>query len=741
MLCFFLLFWAGMIVIGAIGFKFGKPQRLVYGTDYKGRTCGTDAGVEGNYYITYPRTTEDLILNSGVKNPLDYKFYGICTKKCPAKGDIVCNYEVPPPADAVDCLTRFPYPSTSSNGVPCSQFKDNCWYTPQSTSSTMYHCLPDYEATGALNSICVFPVADPPLLATDSACVLVQDTRFNNQTKPAQPNLLFDQLQTTRQVWGRYFGDLNRAWWVILLCSVAITIFFGYVWMFMLKYCTGFIVWVTIFLMVVSFVLLTGFFYWKAGILAGSQLGMLSSQLNAVTSSASQLIPQSFNDNESNRETYKWIAYVSTGFCVILVLIIAALRTSIRTAIAVIKLGAEAVKALPSLLLMPLTNVAAISLFGMWWIFVAAALATSGTITTSSLEADALAGYKSLCASAPSSRLCVNQTTVGNLTISSVSDMKVNNYLLIYHCFGLLWTANFIQGITVMTIAGAVCGWYFSLNETGNPEVEKYRYTQGRLPVFSSLYRTCRYYLGTVALGSLLIGIVQFIRACCYYLQRQLKGNQNNKALQWAFCCIQCCLKMLQSLVEMITRNAYILVALKDISFCTAGRRVFSLILNNAATLAVVNVLGEIIMFIAKITISIAAAFFAYLIIERHPDFMSTGKTPISSSWMPVLATLFFSYIVASGFLVVFDLSVDTVLVCYVVDIEENAKRGGGAVPGHVKADKLHIKERVNAQKLADSAEPVRGTKAAAPTAGTTAGTATAPSVSAAGAPSAYGKA
>jgi hypothetical protein len=35
---------AGMIIIGAIAIKYGKWQRLVYGTDYKGMVCGADEG-------------------------------------------------------------------------------------------------------------------------------------------------------------------------------------------------------------------------------------------------------------------------------------------------------------------------------------------------------------------------------------------------------------------------------------------------------------------------------------------------------------------------------------------------------------------------------------------------------------------------------------------------------------------------------------------------------------------------
>jgi hypothetical protein len=110
-----------MLALGAIGIRYGKPQRLgewgvaardkpvrarpqpvaelaqpphspplrlvtppsaapspvaVYGTDYLGRTCGVDAGVASLKYTTYPRVTEDFIVNVGKSNPLDYKFYG-----------------------------------------------------------------------------------------------------------------------------------------------------------------------------------------------------------------------------------------------------------------------------------------------------------------------------------------------------------------------------------------------------------------------------------------------------------------------------------------------------------------------------------------------------------------------------------------------------------------------------------------------------------------------------------------
>ncbi len=74
-----------MLVIGGIGLKYGKWQRMVYGTDYTGAVCGADTGREGLRYTAYPRTNEDFVANLGKTNPLDYKFYGICVESCPGE--------------------------------------------------------------------------------------------------------------------------------------------------------------------------------------------------------------------------------------------------------------------------------------------------------------------------------------------------------------------------------------------------------------------------------------------------------------------------------------------------------------------------------------------------------------------------------------------------------------------------------------------------------------------------------
>jgi hypothetical protein len=117
------------------------------------------------------------------------------------------------------------------------------------------------------------------------------------------------------------------------------------------------------------------------------------------------------------------MAYVMTAVTLIILAMIIALRKAIKTAVRVIKLGAESLQKLPSLVFFPLTTVVALTGFlvcvnsvvfsslkpaqkhtllrlQLWWIFVAASLATAGELKAVDAASDVLAGIKQVQASA-----------------------------------------------------------------------------------------------------------------------------------------------------------------------------------------------------------------------------------------------------------------------------------------------------------------------------------------------------
>lgn len=674
---FFFLFWVGMVVIAGVAFHKGHPTRLLYGTDYLGRTCGEDE-VHGLKYITYPRTAEDYLINLGV-NPLDMKFYGVCVSACPHQFDVVCNSNpallaliaaspaLYSQANMLACANRT---SPAPAGVACNTVIDNCWVTPVDTVSTLFHCLPVKEYNQTNVAKCIFPSTVTSALSP--FCVLAEESVSGTVQKPAHQNLVFEYLSTGAAVWSRYFGDIQRTWYVIVICGVLVAMVLSLVWLLLMKWFTFAMVVLAIVLTVCICIAITLFCYFKAGILDATTVSSFTDQ---VSSTYSNKLQDSLTASEQNKTRFKIAAYVFTVITILIVCVAVALRKSIATAVNVIKLGVRAVGNAPGVLIFPVFTVVLLVSLLIWWVFVAAAMASSGTITLSDL-----APFNSTFSSLPSL----------NTNFSVVKDDNIMKYLLIYHFFGLLWTNQFIQGIGMVTIAGACSGWYFSCNETLNPDVEKLRYAQPRFATLASFLRTVRYSLGSIAFGGLLIAIVQAVRAALAYAQRQSKQlAEGNRAVKALVCCVQCCLKALQAFIEVVTRNAYIYIALKGSSFCEAGRNVFSIMSANIMVLAVVNLLSEIIAFLGKVLVSCASGFICFWYVERTAKFGPGGTDEVSSSWLPVILSMLFAYCVSSGFLYVYDMAVDSMLVCHILDCEENADRNGGSsahkVPVHFK--------------------------------------------------------
>lgn len=699
-------------------------------------------------YITYPKIAEDFVANYGKVDYTQYKFYGICVSACPGALSVTCNYAstsddaktaatlvaaaTAPAAlrNVQGCITSGSTASGSTSvtvgaaSASCAQIQKNCWINPAPTAPVLFRCIPVYNTTATSAGVCSYPegVSSPD----DPRCLLKTTTATGTTVQPAKTNALFDQLNSTRSLWGRYFGDLARAWWVILVCAVGFSIITGFTFVTFLKYFTGCMVWTIIALSVGLTAFLTAFFYYKAGLipLSASQSAAVAAATTSVAGGISVPYSVSLSGTGAGSD-YAIIAYVATAVLLVMLCIVVATMSSINTAIEVIKLGTDALRATPSLVFFPCTNVITMGLFLVWWLFVAACLASAGDITTSSVTGDLAAGaakYNAAIAANPllsglGLAIANSTSATANATLASFSSSSIANYLLIYHFFGLLWTVNFIAGISTVTVAGAVGAWYFSCmpaDVEADPKMAALKYDRGRCSVLAALWRTVRFHVGSVAAGSLLISIVSFIQVVVAYVTYRLKAAaEKNSALKFLLCCANCCLMCLKVCIEVITRNSYIYVAIKGEGFLSSGRRVFGLVMAHGSVFAVVNVLGELIMLLGKVLIAVVSAFAAYLIIEQTKDFQAGGAQAITSSWLPILVTLFFAYFIGSGFMSIFDLAVDTVLVCYVTDIDENLARNGGnaahAVPIHMKADKLDIKGRVAKQEAMDADAAGRG--------------------------------
>ena len=169
---------------------------------------------------------------------------------------------------------------------------------------------------------------------------------------------------------------------------------------------------------------------------------------------------------------------------------------------------------------------------------------------------------------------------------------------------------------------GRYAHWYFFRQDD--------RYST-RFPLVQSLYRTLRYHLGSLAFGAFLIAIVQLARIFAEYLDRQTKQFQEgNKMLMLAMKCVKLVLFCLEKTVKFITGYCYIYIALQGSSFCFACFSVFTLIITNAAQLAVNTLVRTILTYMQLIAVPLACYQVRHL--PRSPPSFDGISAPLPPS-------------------------------------------------------------------------------------------------------------
>lgn len=100
-------------------------------------------------------------------------------------------------------------------------------------------------------------------------------------------------------------------------------------------------------------------------------------------------------------------------------------------------------------------------------------------------------------------------TQKGNTPLPSVSWSDETKQIWYYHLFALFWIVAFFIGALQFIVAATAAQWYFS---HGTDQA-------GKGSVCKSLYWSIRYHLGSLAIGSLLLAIIMFIRFIFEYMR------------------------------------------------------------------------------------------------------------------------------------------------------------------------------------------------------------------------------
>lgn len=204
--------------------------------------------------------------------------------------------------------------------------------------------------------------------------------------------------------------------------------------------------------------------------------------------------------------------------------------------------------------------------------------------------------------------------------------------------------------------------WYFSRKDIKDNDG-----IAGDSDVWKGMVWSWRYHCGSLALGSSILTCMWLIRGLFEYVGNKMEqASGENACTKCLVCSVRCCLDCFDRFLRFLNTNAYIYMAISGESFCPSALHSFLLILKNSAKFAFVNGIESFFMFLAKFCISVLTTLFGWFLILVWTN--SQGATV--SPFIPCCFIFLFAYIVSAIFIGIFEVSSNTILQCYLIDVD-----------------------------------------------------------------------
>ncbi|CAL8103002.1 unnamed protein product [Orchesella dallaii] len=627
----YITFCCILLLIGVFAYVYGNPLRLINGMDSFGNVCGT---VNENF--------DNMSLSGQDMTDRPYVFYfslkdmdrstKICVSECPDM--MIINMEE---------LSNY-YHNTS---------RSLCRYDFSEWDDTL-----DNLELSERNIQCPsFPIySSRPIL---KRCIPAPSEMFRGIAF----SKIYDYLNGLN-IFKQILGDLAVTWVSVLA--------------------------LTSFSFVISFVLII-FLHWMTALI--SYLIMIGTALICVgftaymwwTYASIKMILDSTDEymllNEMIRNESAFLTYsiISTIFTILLVLVVLYLRNRVVVVVQLFREAGSALLAMPCLIIQPFITYISLTCFFCAWLYIVLCLATADlphsrhlelgqvelllheeqyplnsslsdveATTEPTLDERSISDAQELVGIIPQNR-SVTLGDLSTLTLVEYSEPTWVKYLWWIYIVGLIWCSEFILACQQMVIASSVAAWYFSRNRA-----------QMKCVIMEAICRLVKYHLGSVALGALLITLVKVPRLILKFADRVLRKWDQVKWAKWASRCCQCCLSCFENWMRDIHHNAYTVIAIQGVGFCPASKLAFSALVQNALQLAVINSIGDCVLFLAKCIAALLTGLLAVVYFQSDESLYFYA--------VPVLLTTIFAYFVAHCVISVFEMAVDTLFLCFCED-------------------------------------------------------------------------
>jgi len=613
--------WGG---VAFLAFQEGDVNKLIHPTDSKGQICGGNGTLKDRPKLLFFDITECLnpaVITLGCPTPQ------ICVEKCPTKTSISPN-DIKP-----FC--------TSDGECPKYVLK---------SMDLFGRCIPDIKGSSDEKS-------------DDKTVVTTTDGKELKEKEIQDASRRIMIFMSARNFFENAITDVKETWWMIGV-GLILAFLLCMLWIFLMRFFAGILIWTSL---IVLFVLFSGGFgysVYKCDQAYKSDDKDVDKGLLEVN-----ITPDYFFDVLKLKDTWLAFSIISGIFTLIILLIFIALRKRISLAIELINQGAVVVGKHCGSIFWPVVPFVLHLVVFAWFCVIGVLLTTTGVKEYKIVDQkncnDSTKGYNvgDTCdpESFESSDSCPDMMCTYTFQKNIFGDWR--NW---FNLFAFLWTMEFVTALGEFVLARTYSKWYWT------PPAEKSAWKNCGCRTFSSI-GTAFYHLGTLACGSLIIGIIRFIQAILNRVEKTL-GKYNNELTKCLLCMCKCCLWCLEKFMRFINRNAYIICAIRSTNFCSSAKQAFSLLMRNPARTLVLNSVVSWLLWLGKLAIVAGIGVLSYFFFAKQiPIPELDGEIPnLTNGWLPTVLIVIGAYYIATSFFSVYSMAVDTLFLCLLEDLERN---------------------------------------------------------------------
>ncbi|SAM73318.1 probable Protein PNS1 [Ustilago bromivora] len=200
----------------------------------------------------------------------------------------------------------------------------------------------------------------------------------------------------------------------------------------------------------------------------------------------------------------------------------------------------------------------------------------------------------------------------GQAAGSSSSNASVIG-LMVFIVFAYYWISEVIKNIAFTTVAGIFGTAYYNVNKVSHAAWGAFR-------------RSMTYSLGSICLGSLIVALLDLLRAFFNLLQNQAASDGDLVGSILA-CVASCCVACIRALVDYFNRYAYINIALYGNSYIRAAKETWSLLMDRGIDALINDSLVNIVFNCGAFIIGLLTALFAFIYEQKtNPQYLQNDS-------------------------------------------------------------------------------------------------------------------